>query len=61
MWWLGLATFLICIIERAPIDDDATYLWFNEFTICTYPVLCAELMLMVQQCSSLYQPMVLSA
>ncbi|KAI5890192.1 TrkH-domain-containing protein [Schizophyllum commune H4-8] len=33
MWWLGLATFLICIIERAPIDDDATYLWFNEFTI----------------------------
>ncbi|TRM69077.1 cation transport protein-domain-containing protein [Schizophyllum amplum] len=33
MWWLGLATFLICIIERGPIDDDATYLWFNEFTI----------------------------
>ncbi|KAL1746659.1 cation transport protein-domain-containing protein [Schizophyllum fasciatum] len=33
MWWLGLATFLICIIERAAIDDAATYLWFNEFSI----------------------------
>ena len=61
MWWLGLAAFLIYIIERAPIDDDATYQWFNEFTIRTYRVVCAEFMLMVQQCSSLYPPMVLSA
>ncbi|KIY46038.1 TrkH-domain-containing protein [Fistulina hepatica ATCC 64428] len=33
MWWLGLSLFLICIIERAGIEDTANCTWFNEFTI----------------------------
>ncbi|KAI0079232.1 hypothetical protein K474DRAFT_1659278 [Panus rudis PR-1116 ss-1] len=33
MWWLGLALFLLCIIERPGIDDTSTNDWFNIFTI----------------------------
>ncbi|KAK0195856.1 cation transport protein-domain-containing protein [Armillaria mellea] len=33
MWWLGLALFLVCIIERPELDDEATMSYFNIFTI----------------------------
>ncbi|KAK0454525.1 cation transport protein-domain-containing protein [Armillaria borealis] len=33
MWWLGLALFLVCIIERPELDDVATMSYFNIFTI----------------------------
>ncbi|TFK44919.1 cation transport protein-domain-containing protein [Crucibulum laeve] len=33
MWWLGLALFLVCIIERSHIDDPDTLSWFSIFTI----------------------------
>ncbi|KIK67556.1 hypothetical protein GYMLUDRAFT_257413 [Collybiopsis luxurians FD-317 M1] len=33
MWWLGLALFLVCIIERAHLDDTNTATWFNIFNI----------------------------
>ncbi|KAK0212417.1 cation transport protein-domain-containing protein [Desarmillaria ectypa] len=33
MWWLGLALFLVCIIERPELDDTATMSYFNIFTI----------------------------
>ncbi|KAK0226367.1 cation transport protein-domain-containing protein [Armillaria fumosa] len=33
MWWLGLALFLVCIIERSELDDFATMSYFNIFTI----------------------------
>ncbi|THV06206.1 hypothetical protein K435DRAFT_773402 [Dendrothele bispora CBS 962.96] len=33
MWWLGLALFLVCIIERHNLDDESTAVWFNIFTI----------------------------
>lgn len=33
MWWLGLALFLVCIIQRPELDDAATMSYFNIFTI----------------------------
>jgi len=33
MWWLGLALFLVCIIERGGLDNANNYGWFNIFTI----------------------------
>ncbi|KAJ7594901.1 cation transport protein-domain-containing protein [Mycena floridula] len=33
MWWLGLALFLVCIIERADIDKPENALWLNIFSI----------------------------
>ncbi|KAJ7169106.1 cation transport protein-domain-containing protein [Mycena crocata] len=33
MWWLGLAVFLVCIIERRNIDEDEKFGWFNIFTV----------------------------
>ncbi|KAH9942175.1 cation transport protein-domain-containing protein [Epithele typhae] len=33
MWWLGLALFLVCIIEKDGLDDTANATWFNIFTI----------------------------
>ncbi|KAF9464972.1 cation transport protein-domain-containing protein [Collybia nuda] len=33
MWWLGLALFLLCIIERHNIDDPASQSWFNIFSV----------------------------
>ncbi|KAK7057587.1 potassium transport protein [Favolaschia claudopus] len=33
MWWLGLAVFLVCIIEKNPLDDPNNFEWFNIFSI----------------------------
>ncbi|KAH9944580.1 TrkH-domain-containing protein [Amylocystis lapponica] len=33
MWWLGMALFLVCIIERDNLEDDEKATWFNIFTI----------------------------
>ncbi|KAI0628944.1 cation transport protein-domain-containing protein [Trametes polyzona] len=33
MWWLGLALFLVCIIERSGLDDVSNNSWFSIFTI----------------------------
>ncbi|KAI0941630.1 hypothetical protein AcW1_003472 [Taiwanofungus camphoratus] len=33
MWWLGLASFLVCIIERDGLEDEANATWFNIFRI----------------------------
>ncbi|KAJ7099551.1 cation transport protein-domain-containing protein [Mycena belliarum] len=33
MWWLGLAVFLVCIIERKNIDSAETLSWFNIFSV----------------------------
>ncbi|KAJ3861901.1 cation transport protein-domain-containing protein [Lentinula novae-zelandiae] len=33
MWWLGLALFLVCIIERPNLDDTSKATWFNIFNI----------------------------
>ncbi|KAE9400631.1 hypothetical protein BT96DRAFT_965214 [Gymnopus androsaceus JB14] len=33
MWWLGLALFLVCLIERPNLDDDNKATWFNIFDI----------------------------
>ncbi|TFK74624.1 TrkH-domain-containing protein [Pluteus cervinus] len=33
MWWLALALFLLCIVERHMLDDPANFGWFNIFTI----------------------------
>ncbi|EED83408.1 predicted protein, partial [Postia placenta Mad-698-R] len=33
MWWLGTALFLICIIEKDKLQDDANATWFNIFRI----------------------------
>jgi len=33
MWWLGLALFLVCIIERHGLDDEDNASWFNIFNI----------------------------
>ncbi|KAK9899237.1 hypothetical protein P389DRAFT_209225 [Cystobasidium minutum MCA 4210] len=33
IWWLGLALWAICIVERTNIDDPATDSYFNIFTI----------------------------
>jgi len=33
MWWLGLALFLICIIERDQLVNEDNATWFNIFNI----------------------------
>lgn len=33
MWWLGLALFLVCIIERGKIQNQENFQWFQIFTI----------------------------
>lgn len=33
MWWLALALFLVCIIERPGLTDPANGSWFNIFAI----------------------------
>ncbi|TDL22994.1 hypothetical protein BD410DRAFT_185287 [Rickenella mellea] len=33
MWWLGLALFIICIVERDQLEDDSKSTWFNIFNI----------------------------
>lgn len=33
MWWLGLALFLVCIIERSNLDNPDNFSWFTIFTI----------------------------
>ena len=33
MWWLGLALFLVCIIERGKIQDENNFSWFQIFTV----------------------------
>ncbi|KAJ7686542.1 cation transport protein-domain-containing protein [Mycena rosella] len=33
MWWLGLAVFLVCIIERHSIDLEDNFGWFNIFSV----------------------------
>ncbi|EJD46884.1 hypothetical protein AURDEDRAFT_113542 [Auricularia subglabra TFB-10046 SS5] len=33
MWWLGLALFLICIVERSNIQNPHNEAWFNIFSI----------------------------
>ena len=32
IWWIGLALWAICIVERNNIDDPATDSYFNVFT-----------------------------
>lgn len=39
MWWLGLALWLICIIERGPLMDANNQSWFTIFTVSKYSVL----------------------
>lgn len=36
MWWLGLALFLVCIIEKGKIEDQNNFSWFTIFTVSTY-------------------------
>ncbi|KZV88401.1 hypothetical protein EXIGLDRAFT_839267 [Exidia glandulosa HHB12029] len=33
MWWLGVALFLICIVERSQIQNPNNEAWFNIFSI----------------------------
>ncbi|KAJ7270035.1 cation transport protein-domain-containing protein [Mycena haematopus] len=33
MWWLGLAVFLVCIIEKNPLNLEANFGWFNIFSV----------------------------
>ncbi|PIL33508.1 transporter [Ganoderma sinense ZZ0214-1] len=33
MWWLALALFLVCIIEKDGLEDEANSSWFNIFNI----------------------------
>ncbi|KAL5532056.1 hypothetical protein ACEPAF_5620 [Sanghuangporus sanghuang] len=33
MWWIGLALFLLCIIERSKIQNEENYKWFTIFTL----------------------------
>ncbi|KAF7362270.1 Potassium transport protein [Mycena venus] len=33
MWWLGLAIFLVCIIEKNPLTAEENFGWFNIFSI----------------------------
>ncbi|ETW82203.1 potassium transporter [Heterobasidion irregulare TC 32-1] len=33
MWWLALALFLICIIEKNQLSDSANESWFNLFSM----------------------------
>ena len=36
MWWLGLALFLVCIIEKSKIQDENDLQWFTIFTISAF-------------------------
>ncbi|KAG8880238.1 low affinity potassium transporter [Tulasnella sp. 332] len=33
IWWLGFALWLVCIIERGPLNDPSSQGWFNIFTV----------------------------
>ncbi|RSH85304.1 low affinity potassium transporter [Saitozyma podzolica] len=33
IWWLAFALWLLCIIERGPLNDTANATWFNIFSI----------------------------
>ncbi|KAI0263834.1 cation transport protein-domain-containing protein [Gloeopeniophorella convolvens] len=33
MWWLGLALFCVCIIERHQLENEGNAVWFNIFGI----------------------------
>ncbi|KAF5380579.1 hypothetical protein D9615_004675 [Tricholomella constricta] len=33
MWWLGLALFVVCMNERHNLDDPASAIWFNIFSV----------------------------
>lgn len=33
MWWIALALFLLCIIERSKIQDEDNFQWFTIFTL----------------------------
>jgi hypothetical protein len=33
MWWLALALWLICIIERSPLSNPDDQSWFNIFSV----------------------------
>ncbi|OJT05481.1 Low-affinity potassium transport protein [Trametes pubescens] len=33
MWWLGTALFLVCIIEKNGLEDEANNNWFTIFTV----------------------------
>lgn len=33
MWWLGLALFLVCIIERSKLQDENNFSWFTIFAV----------------------------
>ncbi|KDQ59452.1 hypothetical protein JAAARDRAFT_621723 [Jaapia argillacea MUCL 33604] len=33
MWWLAAALFLLCILERANLNDSANSTWFNIFQL----------------------------
>ena len=36
MWWLGLAFFVVCIIERSKIQDEQNLQWFTLLSISEY-------------------------
>jgi Trk-type K+ transport system membrane component len=36
MWWLALALWLICVIERNPLSNPEDQSWFNIFTVSKY-------------------------
>ena len=36
MWWLGLALFLVCIIERSKLQDVNNFSWFTIFAVSEY-------------------------
>lgn len=36
MWWLALALWMICIIERGPLMNVDNQGWFNIFTVSKY-------------------------
>ncbi|KAG8907172.1 low affinity potassium transporter [Tulasnella sp. 403] len=33
LWWLAVAMFLICVVERSQIMDPSNEAWFNQFQI----------------------------
>ncbi|KAG9009870.1 low affinity potassium transporter [Tulasnella sp. JGI-2019a] len=33
IWWLGFALWVVCIVERGPLNDPDTQGWFNIFTL----------------------------
>ena len=35
MWWLGLALFLLCTIERGNLRNPDNESWFNIFSLST--------------------------